>query len=228
MTLHDHRGRFERTLSPLVDWCADHDVEPNQLTMVSVTATFAAGACFWFSSPTRWWLLATGSFLLMTGAILDSVDGLLARSTGKASALGDFLDHSMDRFGDVALLVGLTFSPWVPMTVGLFAVVGTLLTSYMGTQAQAVGVGRDYGGLVGRADRLTLLFWTTAIQVGLVLAGVGFPTLDVAVAGPVWAALGANIIGVGVGWIAFAGNITALQRFWGALRALSENDENHK
>jgi archaetidylinositol phosphate synthase len=31
------------------------------------------------------------------------------------------------------------------------------MASYLGTQAQAVGVGRYYGGLLGRADRLVLI-----------------------------------------------------------------------
>jgi archaetidylinositol phosphate synthase len=31
------------------------------------------------------------------------------------------------------------------------------MSSYLGTQAQAVGVGRYYGGMLGRADRLVLI-----------------------------------------------------------------------
>jgi CDP-diacylglycerol--glycerol-3-phosphate 3-phosphatidyltransferase/archaetidylinositol phosphate synthase len=41
--------------------------------------------------------------------------------------------------------------------IGVAAVVGTLLTSYLGVQAQAVGVGRYYGGILGRADRLVII-----------------------------------------------------------------------
>jgi archaetidylinositol phosphate synthase len=39
----------------------------------------------------------------------------------------------------------------------MFAITGVLLSSYMGTQAQAVGMKRNYGGILGRADRLILL-----------------------------------------------------------------------
>ena len=41
--------------------------------------------------------------------------------------------------------------------IGVLGLTGVLMSSYMGTQAQAVGVGRFYGGLLGRADRLVLL-----------------------------------------------------------------------
>src|SRR5438046_10076189 len=62
--------------------------------------------------------------------------------------------------------------------VGTLALLGVLLTSYMGTQAQAVGQGRVYGGVLGRADRLVLLFVGCLIQwivapSGGVAAGAG-------------------------------------------------------
>ena len=41
----------------------------------------------------------------------------------------------------------------VPWQIGVFALTGVLMSSYLGTQAQAVGVGRYYGGILGRADR---------------------------------------------------------------------------
>ena len=40
----------------------------------------------------------------------------------------------------------------------------------MGTQAQAVNVGRDYSGIMGRADRMVLLLFASAMQF-LVIAG---------------------------------------------------------
>jgi archaetidylinositol phosphate synthase len=39
------------------------------------------------------------------------------------------------------------------------------MSSYLGTQAQAVGVGRYYGGILGRADRLVLIIIAGALTV---------------------------------------------------------------
>lgn len=223
MTLHDHRGRFERSLKPFVEWCAVRGVTPNFLTGIAFVAASVAGLAFYVSSPARWWLVLAGAGLLGLGAILDAADGLLARRIDEASALGDFLDHSMDRFADVAILLGLTFSPWVPVEVGLFAIVGTLLTSYMGTQAQAVGVGRDYGGLVGRADRLFTFFFAAIGQAVLVVAGLTpLSRLASGVTATVLDALGGTLLGLAVAWIALAGNVTAIQRFWVAYQGLNE------
>lgn len=222
MTLHEHRNRFEKHLSPAVDWCARHGVDPNELTIVSLVVTIASAVVFYLSGPAVLWLLPVGSALLGLGATLDSMDGLLARATDQATALGDYLDHAFDRFADVLVLLGLSFSPWVPLEFGLFAIVGTLLTSYMGTQAQAVGVGRDYGGLVGRADRIFILTWAPVLELGLQLAGISIPSQVAGLTIPYQL----NLISLGIVWIALAGNITALQRFWGAYKALAEAGED--
>jgi len=74
------------------------------------------------------------------------------------------------------------------------------MTSYLGTQIQAVGLGRAYGGLVGRADRLVLITIT-----GLVAA---------VVSGPVVAGYG--VVALLLAFFAVVGHLTALQRFWGA------------
>jgi archaetidylinositol phosphate synthase len=134
---------------------------------------------------------------------LDVVDGELARHQGVDSDAGDFLDHVLDRYADVAIIVG--FAAGVDAYgLGLAAVTGVLLTSYLGTQTQAVGLNRTYGGLLGRADRLALAG----------LAG-----------GAEWA-LEVSAYGLGVvGWLlvvfAVVGHLTALQRFFGAWRDLS-------
>jgi archaetidylinositol phosphate synthase len=74
------------------------------------------------------------------------------------------------------------------------------MSSYLGTQAQAVGVGRYYGGLLGRADRLVLI-----LVVGVV--DLLFPMN--------WYVLGFSLSWFGWLFILFGifGHITAFQRF---------------
>lgn len=204
---------------PFVEWCARRGIDPNAITVVSLVITTGAAVAFYLSSPVQPWLLLVGAALLGIGATLDSADGLLARTTDQATALGDYLDHAFDRFADALLLLGFSFSAWIPVELGLLAVVGTLLTSYMGTQAQAVGVGRDYGGIAGRADRLMLLTWVPILQFGMDALGYSLPTELAGI--PLPADL--SLIWLAFAWIAFAGNITALQRFWGAYNALAED-----
>jgi archaetidylinositol phosphate synthase len=95
--------------------------------------------------------------LIFIGGVFDALDGHVARMKGLASKRGDFLDHVLDRYADTVLLVGITLSSWVDPYLGLLALASLLLTSYMGTQAQAITGQRQYGGLLGRADRIVLL-----------------------------------------------------------------------
>jgi archaetidylinositol phosphate synthase len=61
----------------------------------------------------------------------------------------------------------------VPWQIGVLALTGVLMSSYLGTQAQAVGVGRYYGGLLGRADRLVLILVVGIIDILLPMSWYG-------------------------------------------------------
>ena len=103
--------------------------------------------------------------LVLVAGVLDALDGALARHQGTDGPYGDFLDHTIDRIVDVGLLVaiGMNAAFVSNMSAGLTAGLLTLLGSYMGTQAQSVGLDRIYGGF-SRADRMiiTLLGLLTA------------------------------------------------------------------
>ncbi|MFQ6072420.1 MAG: hypothetical protein ACE5KT_06950 [Methanosarcinales archaeon] len=79
-----------------------------------------------------------------------------------------------------------------------------LLTSYLGTQAQAVGVGRYYGGLIGRVDRLVLIILASIIT----LYNIKIYSL--------------SILGWTMVFIAITSHVTALQRFIYIWRNLKE------
>ena len=74
------------------------------------------------------------------------------------------MDHVIDRFSDVFILGGIILSPWVNKLLGIPAIVAVLLVSYLGTQAQAVGQGRLYVGMLARADRIAILFCALILQ----------------------------------------------------------------
>jgi archaetidylinositol phosphate synthase len=100
--------------------------------------------------------LAAGTAIFL-GGVFDALDGHVARRRHLQSAAGDLLDHVLDRYADLALLLGIAVSGWANPTLALLALVSLLLVSYMGTQAQAVLGRRQYRGWLGRADRILLL-----------------------------------------------------------------------
>ena len=200
MTLDQYRELADRLLVPFVDAAEALGLTPDGVSVIAFVFAGAAGGAFAFAGgqgPT--WLYLAASFFVFANGWLDLVDGALARSLGTDSKGGDLLDHVLDRYADVIIIAGLAAGADA-YALGLLAVTGVLLTSYLGTQIQAVGLGREYGGLLGRADRLAL--------VGIV--GV------VAFVLPGELVAGFGAVGLLLVLFAVVGHLTALQRFWGA------------
>ena len=66
---------------------------------------------------------------MMLNALLDALDGKVAKATGWASVRGDFLDRVLDRCADVFILGGIAFSAYCPPALGFLAMLGMLPTS---------------------------------------------------------------------------------------------------
>lgn len=207
MVLDRHGSVLDPILNPWTHIL--RNVDPNLLTWVSFPFAIAAGLFFYWSDPAqapqRFYILAA-AFCVMINGILDLLDGRVARIANKQTPLGDFLDHTLDRFADVIILTGLSLSPWGASRVGLVAIVVTLLSSYVGTQAQAVGHGRIYGGMLVRSDRMVLLMGAPLVDSYLAHTGRTIPGLDF-LPGTQY------VLGILLYYIAIAGAFTLIERF---------------
>jgi len=206
MVLDKTRERVDPLLNMIAKWFTVFS--PDFLSWCALLFSLIAGIFFFFSSPAtemqNFFLFFAALFVLLNG-LFDAIDGKVAHLTNKASARGDFIDHVLDRYADVFMVGGLALSPWCRSPIGLLAIIGVLLTSYMGTQAQAIGYKRDYSGLLGRADRLVLLMIFPILQHIVLSSAVQLP----------WEF---TIIELVLGYFAVVGNITAIQRFYLTLR----------
>jgi archaetidylinositol phosphate synthase len=151
MTLDQYRTHVKVYFDPLVAVAIKCRLTPNFFTIAALVASAAAGILFWQN------LLLWGVIAVALNAFCDAMDGAVAREMNVQSKRGDFLDHAVDRYADIFIICGLFAGGLVPWPIGVFALTGVLMSSYLGTQAQAVGVGRYYGGVLGRADRLVLI-----------------------------------------------------------------------
>jgi archaetidylinositol phosphate synthase len=198
MTLDKLRPIATVVLSPFVTSAKRVGLTPDAISLVAFAVAVAAGISFLQARPA--WYLAGAVFVFLNGW-LDLLDGALARDLEIDSRAGNLLDHVLDRYADLVVVAGLAGGIG-RYGLGFAAVTGVLLTSYLGTQIEAVGLEREYGGLVGRADRLAL--------VGLVgvVAAVS-PTVG-----------GYSVVAALLVLLAVVGHVTALQRFYGAWTAL--------
>lgn len=151
------RDTWTKAVQPLVVRMGGLD--PAVLTWTSLVISVVAFylvAVAGFDGAGSMMLLGAVALVLVAG-VFDALDGALARHQGTAGPYGDFLDHTIDRVVDVGLVVAIGYNAAfvVDPLAGWAAALLTLLGSYMGTQAQSVGLGRLYGGF-SRADRLVV------------------------------------------------------------------------
>lgn len=128
-------------------------VSPNALTYASLFLCVVSGP-----------LIATGHFteaavVVITGAALDAMDGMVARARRMDSPAGALLDSCLDRAADAAPFVGLAVfyrHHVATLLIPLLAMVAASLLSY--TRAKTDGHGLKLpSGLMRRHERVVYL-----------------------------------------------------------------------
>jgi archaetidylinositol phosphate synthase len=209
MVLDGYRRFADRILIPIASRMLF--IEPNTLTVVAFLMAVIASILFYLGGI--FFLLA--SLFVFLNASFDALDGKIAKLANKTSHRGDFLDHVLDRYADVFIIGGIMLSAYCNDIIGFFAVLAVIFASYMGTQAQAVGAGRDYSGILGRADRLVILTIMPIIHYILLLQNIQ----TIPIAG--WSFTFVELV---MFWFIIAGNVTAIQRGVSTWRELKRKE----
>jgi CDP-diacylglycerol--glycerol-3-phosphate 3-phosphatidyltransferase len=97
-----------------------------------------------------------GGLVLAAAGTCDVLDGRIARNTGQKSQFGAFLDSTVDRYSDVLLFIGIMmyFDKMYVNVLVMFAIAGSLLTSYARARAEGLGLECKVG-LMQRPERIT-------------------------------------------------------------------------
>ena len=146
----------ERFTTPAARILSKTGVTPNMLTVMGFLVSVAAAVLI-----AREYFLAGGLVVLFAGAF-DLLDGPVARVTGKTSQFGGFLDSTLDRLSEAAVLAGIlayyTFfekGAWEPLLAyGCF--VGSVMVSYLRARAEGLGVKCEVG-IFTRAERVVVM-----------------------------------------------------------------------
>ena len=92
---------FFSLLTPVVKVLNKAEIHPNSLTVAGFVITCAAAVALFRGN------LRTGGLLILLGGLCDSLDGNLARSTGKANRYGALLDSVIDRYSEFVMFLGI-------------------------------------------------------------------------------------------------------------------------
>ncbi|MEE3401110.1 MAG: CDP-alcohol phosphatidyltransferase family protein [Methanomethylophilus sp.] len=214
MVLDKHRREADPFIAPVARRFIN--VNPNTVSWLGLITALICGVVFYFSYDEHW-LLLLGAILVLVSGYFDALDGKIAKLAGKCSVKGDYLDHVFDRYADMFMIVPFALCGWCNDYIGMLAIVGVLLTSYMGTQAQAVGAKRLYDGLLGRADRVVLCFAVPIFQ--FIMSAVWEDTFDVF-------GHAMSLIELMMLYFAVVGNLTAVQRVLMTWRNLGEAERS--
>jgi CDP-diacylglycerol--glycerol-3-phosphate 3-phosphatidyltransferase len=171
------KNGYLKVIDPVANWLVRRGVHPNVITTVGTLCTVAGGVIYAFGH------ISIGGWFLGLTALFDVLDGTVARRSNKSSTFGAFLDSSLDRVADGALLGGLAvfyaLNPRhhnVPMVVVCLAgLIGAYLTSYIRARAEALGLDAKVG-MLQRPERIVLLsapqaFFGLALN-GLILGAI--------------------------------------------------------
>jgi len=170
------KKRFEKAVAAAVKPLIRLGVTPNQVTALGLAVSLAAAWLYadWGGERLR---LVFGAAAILLSGLLDAVDGVLARGTGRATRLGGFLDSVADRYSDALVLTGVTVGGLCSVPVGLLALTGSLMVSYTRSRAEAEGVEMAGVGLFERAERMIFLAacslasyrWLQALDYGMIV-----------------------------------------------------------
>jgi len=183
------RGAMTRLWTPLADALLRAGVSPDAVT---ITGTLVVVVTALWAFPTGHLLL--GAVLIGVFTLTDSIDGVMARRSGRSGPWGAFLDSTLDRFGDGAIFAGLVL--WytgdgdsrVTAVLALACLVLGSIVPYARARAEGLGMTAAVG-VAERADRLFVALLAAA------LVGAGLPDVVMTVVLAVLAVASAVTVG---------------------------------
>ena len=172
------RAAWSRLMGPLADGLLKLGVTPD---MVTIGGTVVSVALALWLFPTGHLFL--GAILLGVFTVMDTIDGLMARRSGRSGPWGAFLDSTLDRFADGAIFAGLVL--WytgrgddrLTAVLALACLVLGAIVPYARARAEGLGMTANVG-IAERGDRILV----SLVAAGLVGLGVPHVLLTVALA----------------------------------------------
>lgn len=196
---------IQRILPFLFRW----RLNPNALTVLGLAISLLGAACF-AQGEFRW-----GAAAVALGGLCDLVDGVVARHLGRQTRFGAFLDSSLDRVVDAALLSALAVFyagegraavAWLACAALLFAVLAPYAKARSDALASAPEGGAAAGAAAeGAAQRGERVFMERAERILVLLAGALLNLMPLALAA-----------------VAVGGAVTSAQRIAAARLRLAE------
>ena len=178
-----------RLITPVASMALRLGITPNAVTWIGAVGVVAAALYFYPKGE-----FFIGTLIICVMALSDLFDGTMARiSKNGSSKWGGFLDSTIDRITDSAILVGVSIylinKDDVLAVVVMVTLVTGILVPYIRAKAECFGI-ECSGGIAERTERLIIS-----------LASIGFSGLGVP-----------YVLAIGMWLLAVLGTYTVIQR----------------
>src|SRR5215813_2369469 len=157
--------RFRKTAHAAVRLCVKLGIHPDVISYLSIVAAAFAAVCFWKAAVAPWLLILGPAFCYLR-LWFNMLDGMVALASGKASWRGEILNDLPDRVSDILIFVGVAHSGLCHVVSGYWAALFAVLTAYVGMFGQAVGVQREFSGIMAKPWRMVTLHLGSWIALG--------------------------------------------------------------
>jgi CDP-diacylglycerol--glycerol-3-phosphate 3-phosphatidyltransferase len=155
------RSTTDRVVLPVARALVRIGVTANWLTFSGLVGTLAGVAVMLLGAP------LLGAVIAGVAALVDALDGTVARLRGTSSPFGAFYDSVTDRISDAAVFgaaAWLVRDDPVDFAVAVIALAGAQVTSYIRAKAESLGWQATVG-VIERPERLLIV---------LLAIGLGF------------------------------------------------------
>jgi CDP-diacylglycerol--glycerol-3-phosphate 3-phosphatidyltransferase len=186
-----------KVITPVASFALRIGITPNAVTWVGAIGVVVSSLYFYPRGE-----FFVGTLIICVMALSDLFDGTMARlSSSGSSRWGGFLDSTIDRITDSAILLGVSLyliNQSDPLAyVAIATLVTGLLVPYIRAKAESFGIACS-GGIAERTERLIIS-----------LAAIGFDGLGVP-----------YVLAVGMWLLAILGVFTVAQRMLIVKRAI--------
>jgi len=163
------RALFTKLFTPLARLLVGMGISPDVVTVVGTIGVCVGALAFYPRHEFFWGTVVIGLFVFS-----DTLDGVMARLSGRSSSWGAYLDSTLDRVGDSAIFGGLVLyyagkgSDLTMAGLALACLILGSVVSYAKARAEGLGMTANVG-IAERAERLVAVLATTG------LVGLGLP-----------------------------------------------------
>ncbi|RUR19019.1 CDP-alcohol phosphatidyltransferase family protein [Legionella sp. km535] len=158
---------------------AKTQITPNQISILSIVMSLLAFIAFYYSFNYPILLLVAVFFIQMR-LLCNLFDGMVAVEYKKKSRLGDIFNDLPDRFADLFILLGFSYSVQnMPFAVqlGWLCVVFSMMTAYIRVLGRSLGTKTYFSGPMAKQHRMFVCSLCAVVQYVVYLINGHFPII---------------------------------------------------